>query len=635
MPGWSPERRDKVEVAFYKFLQRCYVNSRDSGRICLGENVYEGQRRVINEVFDGLEEDIHEFFVLKSRQLGISTIIRALIIFLLGIHRGLKGAIVFDTDNNKTESRAELEVMIEELPNSLKFPKVKTSNRAGLTLENISKVLFMSAGVKKSKSSGTLGRSVGLSVAHGSELCSWDNDEGWEAFHESLSDINPDRVYIWESTARGFNFWHTLWKEARKDPTHKKCIFIGWWAKDTQRIAQDHPDFALYGTTPPTDKEQKRIVEVRERYGVQITPEQLAWIRRKYDPTAQREGDADPEFEASSLRMQEQPWTEDDAFQQTGSVFFPADKLTEISHKFVSNKFSTYMFLPGSEFIDMSIIKAPNTRNIDLKVWEEPVQDGVYVMGVDPAFGENANNDRSSIQVMRCFADGIDQVAEYASPLIATNQLAWVIASLLGWYGSEPNSQIKYALELNGPGNAVFNELKGLRQQFSAGYRQQQVEEKGLKNIFRNVRTFIWNRPDSMGAGQNYHIKTSGPIKVTFMERLRDFVSNGTFHIRSMELVEEMKTIAREGDSIGAPGSMKDDRVLAAAFAVHVWETGERKALVSQHRTRDAEAARKRMSIVDQASLFHQNQLQSFFDQKRRVQTQQMRMAIRQQWRYR
>lgn len=635
MPGWSPERRDKVEVAFYKFLNRCYINSRDGGRICLGENVYEGQRRVISEIFDGLEEDIHEFFILKSRQLGISTVIRALNIFLLGIHRGLKGAIVFDTDNNKTESRAELEVMIEELPLSLKFPKVKTSNRAGLTLENNSKVLFMSAGVKKSKSSGTLGRSVGLSVAHGSELCSWDNDEGWEAFHESLSDINPDRVYIWESTARGFNFWHTLWQEARKDPTHKKCIFIGWWAKDTQRIEKDSPDFALYGSTPPTEKEQKRILEVNERYGVAITPEQLAWIRRKYDPTAQREGDADPEFEASSLRMQEQPWTEDDAFQQTGSIFFPADKLTDITRKYVSNKFSTYMFLPGAEFIDMTIVKAPNTRNIDLKVWEEPTTDAVYVMGVDPAYGENENNDRSSIQIMRCYADGIDQVAEYASPLITTNQLAWVVASLLGWYGSEPNSQIKYALELNGPGNAVFNELKGLRQQFSTGYRQQQVEEKGLKNIFRNVRTFVWNRPDSMGAGQNYHIKTSGPIKVTFMERLRDFVSNGTFHIHSAELVEEMKTVSREGDSIGAPGSMKDDRVLAAAFAVHVWETGERKVLVAQHRTRDAEMARKRLSIVDQAQLFHQNQLQSFFDQKRRVATQQMRMAVKQSWRYR
>ena len=635
MAGWSKDKRKKIETAFYKFLDRCYVNSRDGGRICLGENVYEGQRRVITEIFDGLEADIHEFFILKSRQLGISTIIRALIIFLLGIFRGLKGAIVFDTDNNKVESRAELEVMIEELPGSLKFPGIQTSNRAGLTLDNLSKVLFMSAGVKKSKSSGTLGRSVGLSVAHGSELCSWDNEEGWEAFHESLSDINPDRLYIWESTARGFNFWYNLWKEARLDTLHKKCIFIGWWAKDTQRIERDSPDFALYGETPPTDKEVKKIEEVRQLYGVQISPEQLAWIRRKYDPTAKREGDSDPEFEASALRMQEQPWTEEDAFQQTGSIFFPAETLTDITRKFVSDKFSTYMFLPGADFIDMQVIKAPNTRNIDLKVWEEPVPDGVYAIGVDPAFGENELNDRSSIEIFRCYADGIDQVAEYASPLINTEQLAWVVAALLGWYGSEANTIVKYALELNGPGDSTFRALKALRQRLENGYQQQIVDSKGLQNIFRNVRTYIWTRADSMSAGYNYHIKTQGPLKVTFMERMRDFVANGALRIRSMALIEEMKTIAREGDSIKAPGSMKDDRVLAGAFAAHVWDAGLRRELIAQRRTREAENARQRTSIVDQAKLFHQNQLQNFFAQKHRVRVVEQRQAIRQTWRYR
>ena len=167
-------------------------------------------------------------------------------------------------------------------------------------------------------------------------------------------------------------------------------------------------DFALYGETPPTDKEQVKIALVRERYGVQITPEQLAWVRRKYDPSAHREGDADPEYEASTTRIQEQPWVEEDSFQQTGSVFFPPEKLTEITDKFVSNKFSTYMYSCGAEFIDMHVFTAANTKSIDLKVWEEPDPDGIYVLGCDPAFGENEYNDRSSIQVCRCYADGID-----------------------------------------------------------------------------------------------------------------------------------------------------------------------------------------------------------------------------------
>jgi hypothetical protein len=98
MAGWTRTKRLRVEEGFYQFLNRCFVNSKDAGQICLGEHLYEGQRQVITQIFDALEEDIHDIYILKSRQLGISTIIRALVIFLLGVHKGLKGAIVFDTE---------------------------------------------------------------------------------------------------------------------------------------------------------------------------------------------------------------------------------------------------------------------------------------------------------------------------------------------------------------------------------------------------------------------------------------------------------------------------------------------------------------------------------------------------------
>lgn len=633
--GWSAQKRDRIELAFYAYLNKCYVNSRDYGRICLGENLYEGQRRLISQIFDGLEEDKHDFFCLKSRQLGISTIIRALTIFFLGVHNGLKGAIVFDTDNNKQQARAELETMIKDLPRTLKFPKIKANNRAGLTLENDSQVLFMSAGVKKSKSSGTLGRSVGLSVAHISEICSFDNDDGLEAFRQSLSDINPDRLYIWESTARGFNRWHTMWNEARKDP-HCVCIFLGFWSKESQRIDRSDPDFDVYGTTPPSEKESEKVRLVRERYGHEITMEQLAWLRRRYDPTAHAEGDAEPEFEPDTTRLAEQCTVEEEAFQQTGAIFFSAEKLTELTHNDVSSKFNSYFYSVGAEFVDTHIIKAPNAKMAELKVWEEPDPDGYYVMGCDPAFGENELNDRSSIQVFRAYADGLDQCAEYASPLIKTDQLAYVLASLMGWYGAGANSQVKYALEINGPGAAVFTALRSLKHQIeSHSYLESQIAERGLKDIFRNVRTYIYTRVDSLQGGMALHIKTTASLKITFMERLRDVVSSNKMRIRSLELVEEMKTVAREGDTIKAPGSMKDDRVLAAAFAVHCWETGPRRLLMAANRTRDAEMSRKRLTIADQVNLYQINQLQYFFAQKKRARLNTARELQKRSWRNR
>lgn len=635
MAGWSREKREKVEAAFYVFLNRCYINSKDKGRICLGEHLYYGQVLFITAVFDALEQGIHKLFVLKSRQLGISTIARAFSAFYLGIHSGLKGALVFDTGPHRESARAELVTLINNLPGSLRFPQVQGStgrgNRDSLALSNESQMLFMAAGVKKSKSSGTLGRSEGLTFAHLSELCSYDNPEGLKSFEQSLSELHPDRFYIYESTARGFNQWYEMWRRARKDATHCKTLFLGWWSKPSQRIDRDDVDWEKYGVPAPTGAEAEKITAVKTQYGYDVQPEQLAWIRRKMDPLA--DDDESGKGEEDSVMLAEQAWTEEEAFQQTGAVFFGSKQLTDQSNRFVRQKRSTYWYSAGDDFAEMRIYPAQNRASTQLKVWDEPEQDSVYVMGIDPAFGENENNARSSIQIFRCYADGIDQVAEYAWPLITTRQFAWVVVSLLGWFG-QGNAEIRYILELNGPGSAVFNEMRSLRFQIDNDRRlREDLNERGLANLFKNVRTYIYQRPDAMGVGYNWHWVTNVRLKILIMERLRDFVSTGKLRIRSSALIEEMQTIAREGDSIGAPEGMKDDRVVAAALAAYYWDTKIKNLLLTQNRTREAEAVRKAASVVDQVALFNKNHLDIFFGQKRAVRVAQQRAVARAGWR--
>ena len=633
MAGWSHQKRVAFEAAFYAFLSQCRINSKNLGFVSLGDNLYYGQKRFITAILDGLENDIHDFYCLKSRQLGITTICRAFSAFYLGIHKGLSGALVFDSNENKNLARDELVTMINDLPTRLKFPGIKKDNRDGLTLVHDSKILFKSAGIKKTKTSGTLGRSAGLSMAHLSELCSYDNEEGLISFRRSLSDSNPDRLYIYESTARGYNSWEVMWRHAREDDSHCVCVFIGWWAHDGQKIERGTKDWELYGIQPPTSDEQYKIEQVKKLYAYDITQEQLAWYRRLVDPAARDDGDVDAGFEGNSLQKQEDPWTEDEAFQQTGSVFFAGEKLKEQTDKYVSRKFTPYMFMGGTEFSDMKVYKAENTRNIELKVWEPPVPEAVYVLSADPAFGENENNDRSSLQVLRCYADGVDQVAEYAYSLISTKHLAWVMAGIMSWYGNEPMSEIYYILEINGPGGAVLQELKSLKFQIENGYAP--LEDQGLKNIFRNVRQYIYSRPDALsGGGSAWHWKTSIQTKVMILEELRGFVSNGQLRIRSHDLIEEMKTVARDGDSIAAEGNLKDDRVLAAAMAVHYWDSKIRRNLILQKRTREAEAVKRRMSVVDQTYLFSQNMMSQFMGQKAQSRIREQQLSMKQTWRY-
>lgn len=635
MSGWSRQKREAFEAGFREFLNHVTINSKDYGKMILGQNLFDAQERFIQCVFDGLEEDIHDFYILKSRQLGASTLTRAFSTFWMGMHEGLTGGIVFDTDFNKKSARREIENMVRDLPTDMKFPRLTATNREGITLDNQSTMLFWAAGVKASKGSGTLGRSIGLSYGHQSEICSWANPEGLEAYRKSLSQVHPNRLYIWESTARGYNDWYDMWVEAKDDPG-KKCLFLGWWSKPSQKILKSHPDFKRYGIQPPTAREQQKIVQVREEYGHQITPEQLAWIRKDSDPTATAaEGESEIEYEPDAIRLQEQPWTEEDAFQFSGDTFFAVESLKKQADEWVKPSVKNYSFATFAEFIDTRIHPTSQERQIQLRVWEEPEPgDAVYVVSADPAYGSSDRSDRSAIQVLRCYADGADQVAEYAWPLTGTRQFAWAILAVAGFYATNSN-EVRLIIELNGPGRAVWDEIMQVRRHIASGYQPKEMDDLGIRRVFANVKNYIYARNDSLDSGKAFQWTTSpgiGPAsKVRLMERMRDAVSTAKLRIRSAELLDEMKGVKRKDDEIGAEGRQKDDRVVAMAMAVHCWDDKVVPMMSARKRTREFEVNRRKLTIADMSTLYMKFQFEDMMkrrniDRKYALREYKMRM---------
>jgi hypothetical protein len=96
-----------------------------------------------------------------------------------------------------------------------------------------------------------------------------------------------------------------------------------------------------------------------------------------------------------------------------------------------------------------------------------------------------------------------------------------------------------------------------------------------------------------------------------------------------------MSIIAREGDTIKAPGMRKDDRVLALGLAAHCWEEKAQRTLIGQRRTREAEALRSRESLLDRLSLFNKSHLEMFFQRKQHERNQLRMQLARNAWRYR
>jgi len=608
--GWGTARAEATKAAFYEFLNHCRITSKESSEaIVLGHHLYDSQIRVIDAVFAGLAIGKHDFKVLKSRQLGISTIVRALMLFWAGIFE-VKGALVFHTREALDDARLELLDMLANMDPKYRFPRKQAANATSITLANKSRVGMLAAGVKETKGANALGAGRGLSLVHRSELCSYGNAAGLESMRHSLARVNPNRLFIDESTARGANLWKDIWDEALLDDDCV-CVFVGWWSHPDQRAARGSATFEKYSKFPLTDDEKRKIKAVKDLYDYEITLEQLVWIRKEMDVDAAEDESDRKDFSGDPLRIQEQPWVADDAFQMTGAVFFDPAKLTDQMNKWVSKKYQEYTFAAGFDFVDFQCFPAPNRRSVHLKVWEEPVEDSTYIIAADPAYGINEHNDRSAVQVLRAYSDGLDQVAEYAWPLIDAQQLAWVIAALEAWYSGE-RSEVFRIIELNGPGEATWRELRSLKQKIQYSYFGTQLADRGLQNVQRNVKNYLFARSDGMAPGQSFMWKTSMQLKIAIMERLRDFTNTGVLRLRSMETLEEMRVITREGDSIGADGSHHDDRVLSLAMACRQWDDSVRARLMRSKRTREAEASKRRMSLVDAVKTYNEAQFSRF-----------------------
>lgn len=547
---------------FYTFCSQLKIETKEQGLRKM-DNLLGTQTYVMDEIATGLENGIHFFVILKGRQLGITTISLALDLYWHYINAGLNGTLVTDTEENRDMFRGTLGSYMEGLPKEYKIP-ILAHNRNSLALKNRSRIFYQVAGLR---AKGSLGRGKGITFLHGTETSSWGDEEGLASLLASLAETNPKRLYIFESTARGFNMFHDMYVTAKRART-QKAIFCGWWRNEFYSAAPETDVYKVYwdGKLTPEEKEWTR--DIKKLYNFEINSRQMAWWRWKMI-----EGIKD-----DSLMYQEFPPTEDYAFVMTGTSFFSNSRCTDamkIAKKILCDH---YRYAMGVNFQDTEVLKSTE-RLSTLKVWEEPIDTAYYVIGADPAYGSSDWADRFCVQVFRCYSDGMEQVAEFATSELNTYQFAWVIAHLAGAY---KNSTLN--LEVNGPGQAVLNEIKNLRRQAASMGNQ---TGKSLMDVFGSMSNYIWRRNDTMGGMSNSlgWITTQG-TKERMMSYTKDLFERGMLAVYSVDTIEEMKTIIRDGASIEASGRNKDDRVMAMALACAAYSEQVQPQLIQRKLSR-------------------------------------------------
>jgi len=558
-----------IRQGIYDLLGSVEIDTKELGRTHV--EPWPSQRLVIDAVTRGLQEGVHEFVVLKCRQVAITTVCSVIELFWALANPGVQGAIIADRTDNLERLRRIFASLLETLPPEWRSPEHRLiqNNRSGMAFANRSVIDLLAAA-----NNPDLGASRALNMVHATECGTWKSLAGVESLKASLARQNPNRLYIWESIANGFNWYYNFCQQAKSD-RHMRFIFIGFWSNPTYSIPKDDPDYKVYWDGHLTREEVERARYVKKEYGITVKTEQIAWWRRE------------SEFRAEEYMLRHYPWHERECFIASGSGFFPAARTLEVAEQLdPSPPYKGYIYHFDEQFIASRIEQTMDRDEAMLKVWEPPVQGGVYCIGIDPSGGGGGDSDDHAIEVIRCYADRVVQVAEFRSNKPLTYQIAWVLAHLAGSYRDHIAN-----LEVTGVGAAVLPEVRNLRQLAERGILQGEPGSEKILDMIGAVRWFLYKRADTFGgAGNVIAWKANADNKSQVYSELRDSLMLRRLEIRSPALVAQMQAIVEDDGYIaaGPDTGENDDLVSALVLAHHAWIEWRRPMLVARNLTWDS-----------------------------------------------
>lgn len=306
--------------------------------------------------------------VLKARQMGMSTIIEAIIYAFTSRMKGVNACVLAD-DLEGANYIFEMQKMFQEYLETYLKPRPRHSNEKKLAFAGLdSQILIETA------DNPNVGRKYTFQFVHGSEV---------SRFPKSLENIltglghaipnAPATMVFLESTANGYEEFYDLWLKAINGKTDWVPLFYAWWEFPEYQLplenGQLYPiDNVKFST--PVEKENflKNEQILKKKYN--LNDEQLNW--RRWDLVNNCSGDINKFNE-------DNPSCWEDAFVATGNLYFDREALKkqEITESLaignIVKEEGRYVFRqdPAGVF----------------KIYELPRRGEQYVVAGDPAEG--------------------------------------------------------------------------------------------------------------------------------------------------------------------------------------------------------------------------------------------------------
>jgi hypothetical protein len=467
--------------------------------------------------------------ILKSRQMGSSTLCEALIYAFCSLRGVSQGLVLADDEEGASDIFKMNETFYDGMQRDYAYLTPKKTRSDERRME----FYLTKSGIRiETANNKRAGRKYTYRYAHLTEVAFYPRfKELMAGLLPSIPD-QPETILILETTANGLGDFHQFWQEKKKlyeeGRTEWIPIFLPW--SEHEEYKREFFDAKLKENfVAGMSVEEKDIMK---RY--QLSFEQMNWRRHQIEDVYN--GDQD-KFEV------EYPLTDREAFKSTSRRIFP-DRLTEPQRVHIVG---APKFRGEIELVNRRPCPMPDMQGY-LKIYKEVQPEFAYVIGADSC--ESAlSHDEACAQVLAVQTK--DQVAHLHGH-IAPDDFARKLFALGQYYN--------YGLlvpERNGPGAVTV----------------QKLSEMYYPNLVRTPKSVItdggkWVDTEEFGFHTN--VKTKPQI----IDKLSSFLRDLHLVIHDKKTLDELctfviKKVNEEGHiQTGAEEGFRDDCVLALALAV-------------------------------------------------------------------
>lgn len=473
--------------------------------------------------------------ILKSRQLGVSTAVEALLFYLTYFYP-LTTALVIA---HRRDSARQLFLMVKRFYTHLPVWRKKSLQGGRPHRDDLeyaaphsSQYHVLTAGSEE------VGRGWTLQFVHASEVAFYvDPETSLTALSQAIPKPSETSfsAFILESTANGQNLFKDYWELSQDPASDWEGVFYSW---------KDDRDCIIPIGTKEFFVLDKEEIAFQVEHG--LTLQQMRWARQIREDQCQG---------SWGKFLQEYPVSPSVAFVSTG---YPIFRQTVLEQLIDESKDNPAVFNGTIEFLasDQPHPLLVEQKHGPLSIWEQPRQECDYIMGVDTA--EGIGSDYSEAIVMRRQEPMV--VAQFRSNRVPPMEFA-VRVWLLGAYYWFP----LLGCESNTVGGVVLAVLE-----HGHGDKDKFPNLTRYPRLYYDVRSNVKTPSESQRLGFLTSARTKGPM----ISRLGELIADNGLKIYSIPLLSQLKgfTWEPEGKKFvqqqkdGLSGLYHDDGIVATAI---------------------------------------------------------------------